>query len=407
MNDFKPPKLNRFALGLANAVIPMALRARHVQAVHFEPDDIERFRKLKDERVVILPNHPTNTEPAIVFRLAQRAKEPFHYVCCREAFDKAGGMWGMFIQRLGAYSLVRGALDRQSFSTTRALLSKPRMKLVIFPEGEVYSQNDSLLPFQSGVIQLAFWGLEDAQKAEASADIKLQPVAIRYRFVEEMGPAILASISRLERAVGLAADERGDPYARVRAVGELVVAKLEHQFGLKPDEGMTLGDRMDIVKRTQLERAAEIARVKLRGGILAEEMRMVVNAVHKVTQDPTQAKTPYDRRLWEESRNHIKPALHELERLANWIAVYDGYVAADPTPERMVHLLVRMEQEVLGHVSIKGAQEAHVRLGEPISLSERLPGYRQDKRSTVADVTHACENVVQDLLTGLSTRPGK
>lgn len=407
MHDFKPPKLNRFALGLANAIIPMALRARQVRAVHFDPADLERFRALRDERVVILPNHPTNTEPAIVFRLAHKARQPFHYVACREAFDRAGGLWGKFIQRLGAYSLVRGALDRQSFSMTRELLARPRTKLVIFPEGEVYSQNDSLLPFQSGVIQLAFWGLEDAVKADANADIKLQPVAIRYSFVEEMQPAILASIARLEQAVGLSVDAHSDPYIRVRAVGSLVVAKLEQQFGLKPEEDATLGSRMDVVKRTQLERAAEIARVKLRGGALAEEMRMVVNAVHKVTQDPGQAKTPYDRRLWEESRNHIAPALHELDRLANWIAVYDGYVAADPSSERMVHLLVRMEQEVLGRVVIKGAQEAHVRLGAPLSLAEKLPDYRQDKRRTVADVTHECENVVQDLLTGLSAQSHK
>lgn len=404
MHDFKPPKLNRAAVALANGIVPMALKGRQVRAVHFDPDDLRRFRQLRRDRVVILPNHPTNTEPAIVFRFSHRVGEPFYYVCCREAFDKAGGLWGKFVQRLGAYSLVRGALDRPSFSMTRGLLAKPGTKLVIFPEGEVYSQNDSLLPFQSGVIQLAFWGLEDARKAEEGADIKLQPMAIRYRFVEDMGPAILASIARLEEAVGLPIDARAEPYSRVRHVGELVVSKLEHQYGIEPADEARLGDRMDVVKRTQLERAAEIAKVKLRGGILAEEMRIVVNAVHKVTQDPSQAKTPYDRRLWEEARNHIQPAIHELERLANWIAVYDGYVAADPSHERMVHLLVRMEQEVLGKVLIKGAQEAYVRTGDPLSLACYQDAYQQDKRKTVADITMNCETQVQELLHGLASR---
>jgi len=404
MHDFKPPKLNRAAVAVANGIIPFALRSRQVRAVHFDSDELARFRELRKERAVILPNHPTNTEPAIVFRLSQRVGEPFHYVCCREAFDKAGGLWGKFVQRLGGYSLVRGALDRPSFAMTRQLLGKPGTKLVIFPEGEVYSQNDSLLPFQSGVIQLAFWGLEDARKAEDGADVKLQPVAIRYRFVEDMKEAILASIARLEEAVGLPVDAKGDSYARVRRVGELVVSKLEKQFGIVPVEDAKLGDRMDVVKRTQLERAAEIAKVKLRGGLLAEEMRMVVNAVHKVTQDAAQPKTDYDRKLWEEARNHIRPALHELERLANWIAVYDGYVAADPSSERMVHLLVRMEQEVLGKVSIRGTQEAFVRIGTPLSLADHFADYQADKRQTVAGITMACETQVQEMLTSLASR---
>lgn len=402
--DFKPPKLNGLVLGLANLFLPIALRARQVVSVNFSPADIENLRALKNERLVILPNHPTNTEPAILFKLGRKVKQPFHFVACREAFDHVGGLWGWLIQRLGAYSLVRGALDRPSFTKTKELLAAPASKLVIFPEGEVYSQNDSLLPFQSGVIQLAFWGLEEARKADPRADIKLLPIAVRYSFVEDMSTAISASIERLERAVGLRVATEDDNYARVRRVGELVVGKLETQFQLKPAEDATLGDRMDLIKRTQLEKAAEIAKVKTKGGPIAEEMRMVINAVHRVTDDSSHAKTDYDMRLWEEARNHIQPALHELDRLANWIAVYDGYVAASPTAERMVHLLVRMEKEVLGEIWIKGKQEAHVALGNPISLAERMEGYQADKRGTVSSVTKEAEAIVQQSLLLLANR---
>ena len=161
---------------------------------------------------------------------------------------------------------------------------------------------------------------------------------------------------------------------------------------------------MDVIKRTQLERAAEIAKVQTKGGPIAEEMRTVINAVHRVTDDASQAKTDYDLRLWEEARNHLQPALHELDRLANWIAVYDGYVAASPTPERMVHLLVRMEKEVLGEVWIKGRQKAHVAIGPPISLAERIEGYQRDKRGSVAQITKETEDQVQKSLLLLATR---
>lgn len=401
--DFKPPKLNGLVLGIANCFLPIALRARQVVGVQFQASDLEKLRALRSERLVILPNHPTNTEPAILFKLGRKVNQPFHFVACREAFDHVRGFWGWLIQRLGAYSLVRGALDRQSFAMTKQLLAEPASKLVIFPEGEIYSQNDSLLPFQSGVIQLAFWGLEEARKKDPTADVKLLPIAIRYTFVQEMAPEIAASIERLERAVGLPIGS-DDNYARVRRVGELVVAKLESQFELKPAPEISLGERMDVIKRTQLERAAEIAKVKTRGGPIAEEMRMVINAVHKVTDDASSAKTDYDRRLWEEARNHIQPALHELDRLANWIAVYDGYVAASPSVERMVHLLVRMEKEVLGQVLIRGKQEAHVAICEPISLFDNLAKYESDKRRIVAQITKDAEAMVQSSLLLLAIR---
>jgi 1-acyl-sn-glycerol-3-phosphate acyltransferase len=401
--DFKPPKLNRAILALANACVSYALRWRNVLGVVTRKQDEELLKSLQKERLVLLPNHPTNTEPAVLFTLGDRCGMPFHYVACREAFDCAGGIWGWLIQRLGAYSIVRGALDRQSFNMTKQLLASPGSKVVIFPEGEVYSQNDSLLPFQSGVIQLAFWGLEEARKTDPAADVKLIPVAIRYSFVQDMKKEILDSIERLERAVGLRVAREDAEYDRVRRVGELVVGKLEQQFDIEPADGAPLGERMDLVKHTQLERAADIAKVKLKGGSLPEEMRSVINAVHRVTQDDSAVKTDYDRRLWEEARSHMQPALHELDRLANWIAVYDGYVGSNPTPERMVHLLVRMEKEVLGEVVIRGKQLAHVGIGEPISLADRLPAYEADKRATVASVTHEVEASVQGLLNLLAS----
>jgi hypothetical protein len=238
---------------------------------------------------------------------------------------------------------------------------------------------------------------------EPGAEVYLLPVAIRYHFVQDMAREIDKSISRLEAAVGMNSDVKAEPYSRVRAVGERVVQMLEKQYDLKPEDEASLGDRMDLVKRTQLERAADIAKVKLRDGSLSEQMRAVINAVHRVTQDESNDQSHYAKKLWRESKNHLQPALHELDRLANWIAVYDGYVAEKPTPERMVHLLVRMEQEVLGTVSIKGRQVARVGVAEAISLSDYSEAYAMDKRTCVAEVTEECEGRTQGLLGKLAS----
>ena len=72
--DFKPPKQNRAIQALANACVSYALRARNVADVQTRPKDLAILKSLAKERVVLMPNHPTNTEPAVLFsRMLPRA----------------------------------------------------------------------------------------------------------------------------------------------------------------------------------------------------------------------------------------------------------------------------------------------------------------------------------------------
>ena len=145
---FRPPKPTSWFLRAGEAVLPFVLRKVYgIVSVRYEDAELERLRKLLNERILITPNHPTNAEPAVMFDLAKRVRKPFYYLSNREAFDRAWGLFGFILQSSGAYSIIRGAPDRESFKMTRRLLTEGTNQLVIFPEGEVYSQNDTLLPF--------------------------------------------------------------------------------------------------------------------------------------------------------------------------------------------------------------------------------------------------------------------
>lgn len=396
--NFIAPKPNKILTGAARVSLGTVLRFLKIRRVIYSPQAIELLRTLDRERLVLCPNHPTNTEPAILFGLAAEANQEFHYVCCREAFGYWGGFYGWLIRRFGAYSLVRGALDRSSFQCTRQLLTRPGVRIVIFPEGEVYSQNDSLLPFQSGVIQLCYWGLEDARKSEPSADVLLVPVAVHYRFLKDMGPVIKRSLARLERAVGLEVCANDSPLDRLKRLGDRVLSGLEHSYTLRLPDGLGLQERMDAVKDAILVRAAKTVGVEPKGATLVERMRYVINAAHQVTLEQPASDNAYDRKLWEEHRTHVEPTIQDLDRLANWIAVYDGYVASDPSQERVVQTIRRLEMEVFGKMICNGPQECRLEVGEPVSLRSTWSEYSQDKRQTVADVTDLVEGRVQDVL---------
>ncbi len=105
------------------------------------------------------------------------------------------------MQRLGVYSVVHGAVDRESFRITRETLSEGKRKLVIFAEGEISHQNDTVMPFESGVVQLGFWALDDMKKSGQVKPIYVLPVAIKYIYKKDMWGKIEKALAKLERKI--------------------------------------------------------------------------------------------------------------------------------------------------------------------------------------------------------------
>lgn len=385
------------------AVLTPILRGLGIVRVDYRDEDLARLRALGGHRVLIAPNHPTNTEPALLFHLSAVVQQEFQYLACREAFDHTFGLWGQLIRRLGAFSVVRGTADRASFRATRDALTQPSAKLVIFPEGEVYSQNDSLLPFHEGVFQLAFWALEDLQEKSSGEPIFIQPVALKYVFAVDMRLPILWSLGRLERFTGSTPPPGADFYVRLRGVGSAMLRSLEREYRLPSPKTEDLESdftpRLNAVKEAILQRVALAVGVPdPRGETLPERMRVLIHAIHTVTQEPPSEKTPYDTELRRQQRERAAPLLRDLERIANWIAVYDGYVKENPSQERVADLLIRLERECFGKALLKGPRRCRVRLGEPLDLLTYLESYRTSRRATVRTVTREVEQRINELL---------
>lgn len=381
---------------------PVLRWMRGVQRVEIAGGDLKRLKSLKNERVVLTPNHPTNTDPALMLELSRRAGMPFHYLCCREAFDHWNGLWGALIQRLGAYSVVRGTVDRASFSFTKEVLAKPGAKLVLFPEGEVYSQNDSLLPFQTGAVQLAIWGREEARKTEPDAQVYLLPCALRYRFLRDVKPVLHHKLADIEEHLKL---EKGpsDLYARMRRVALRVFEDVEREYDLPAQPGGDISPRLQAAKEAALKRAAELFGVEMPRGTLPERMRAVLHQVETAMHDFEEQENenlslenlPSDMEnasALREKMRETRRAWRDLQRLANWIAVYDGYAEKSPTPEHIAEVIYRLEIEVFGQATHAGMRVAKVRVGHPIALPEKV------SRKELPALTLQLEKAVAELL---------
>src|SRR5204863_2606190 len=123
----------------------------------------------------------------------------FNYMAAR---DLLVGPVGWLLQRGGAFSVRRGTPDREAIRCTRRLLAEQDRKVVVCPEGTAYEQNDVLLPFQPGVIQIGFWVVEELEKLGKEARLPIVPVAIKYLTIGDARPSIERRLTKLAQALG-------------------------------------------------------------------------------------------------------------------------------------------------------------------------------------------------------------
>ena len=122
-STFYPPKNNRFLIGLVQMGIKRSIRRKlRVTEIEISDDDLERLRRLKGARCLVTPSHSGGFEPHVIMYLSKLLRDDFNYVAAIELFEQSPvRRWLM--PRLGVYSIVRGAVDRPSFSMTRQLLA--------------------------------------------------------------------------------------------------------------------------------------------------------------------------------------------------------------------------------------------------------------------------------------------
>ena len=182
---FYPPKQKPLMTRLVQSISYPLARVLYKFNISVDEAGVDKVRAVDNARLVFVCNHPTMEDGITLFVLSARLGQLFHYVVAYESFK---GLMGWFIQRLGCYSIRRGMGDRASISQTLSLLKSPQCRLVIFPEGGCSYQNDTIMPFRSGAIQLPMSVLAQlAKKASAPEEVPdfyVVPLCLKYRYPE-------------------------------------------------------------------------------------------------------------------------------------------------------------------------------------------------------------------------------
>ncbi len=407
MLDFKPPKDSPFAIGLAKLLLPAILKVTlHDTQVEVVDGGLERFHCLCGLRTVICPNHSNHNDPEVMFALSKLVGEDFNFLAAREIFDYDQGWRGFWLQRLGCYSIVRGASDRESFKTTKSLIAANKKKLVIFPEGEISRQNDTLLHLEAGVCQMSFWALDDLVKRQDFEPVYILPVALKYIYRENIRQNLEAALYHIEERMCLRGNMQDPLYKRLGTVADSLLSTLEQEYNYKPAAGSTRNDRIVGLRGAILKNIAGYLQLELRNGqSQLEQVRILRNALDDyIYSNGDEVWSAYQKKLHDEKTTKIKGFYRDLDRVLNFIAIYDGYLRERLTQERFAEVVDRFEVEVFGKSSTKGPRLVFIDPGRPIDLMLVYEQYRANKKVAIQQVTDDVSRQITGKLDELERR---
>ncbi|MGF1489491.1 MAG: 1-acyl-sn-glycerol-3-phosphate acyltransferase [Prochloraceae cyanobacterium] len=387
--EFYPPQPNPIVIGFCQSILPLVARWIYKMKVEIDEKELQKLIALENERMVFLPNHVMLPDWITIGFISLKIKGVFYYLAAYESFK---GIVGKFLQSLGVYSVKRGMADRTSIAYTLELLRQPQARLVIFPEGGCSYQNDTVMPFRPGAIQLPFQAMKKMTKDEDLPSFYLVPISIKYKYTGEMSSVIDRTLSNLEAKLNIN-KKSDDNYQRLRDISERVLLNLESEYKIDNKEvtGKEWNERIDLLKNHALENCEQQLDITPPNN---SPIRERVYKIQYTLNSRAESELP-DRGYWT-YRSIYKTTV----RLLNFNAIYDGYVAEEPTPERFMDTLTRLEREVFetDQPSPKAPRKAYIRIGDPIDLKDYFEAYKQNKVTTIENLREQVQQIVKQNL---------
>ena len=359
--------------------LPRVLRVMSIQVSGIEALAAQRRR---GDRLMLLPNHPTHTDAAIMLEAANRASIKPQFMAAYDLFLRSRRS-AFVMQSLGSFSVDREGSDQRAMKQAMGSLTRGRRALTIFPEGNVYLENDRVTPFHDGA---AFLAIRTVKAISSPQRVLVVPIAIKVTYVTDIRPALTRLLNRIAQTLGGDLDKAISPLVALRKLGEIALRR-----NLK-NRGIAFGNHDDLpaLIKHAAECVLEPLEVKLElaprsSDSLMDRVRGARRLIHEVRTDPQRVADHASAATWADE------AMLVLRILS-----YSGrYVAESPTIDRIAETVEKLSED-LHRQSLPpiGPRRALVHLCTPLVANEYLrKGHRT--RDAVRTLTSDCESAVQ------------
>ncbi len=350
---FIAPRLSRFWLWVARCLCGGQLR-KDFGIAAVECVGAERLRASLDagHGVLLVVNHCRPCDPLVLDTLAREVGRPFHTIASWHLFMESA--WKRFmLPRIGAFSVYREGLDRESLKCSVKILTEGRNPLVIFAEGFVTRCNDRLVNFMEGPAFLA----HAAAKQRTHGEVVIHPVFIRYFFEGDLSATVTPVVEAIENRLSWQAQTPLPLIERIAKVGHALLAlkEIEH---LKAAQSGSLEQRL---QRLVDHLLTPLEQQWCAGRGDGDAMGRVKRLRTAILPDL------------------ITSELTEAERAARWRQLADLYLVQQlicypgdyierPTPERILETVERYEEDLTDAARPHPPLRAVITVGEAIAV---------------------------------------
>ncbi len=373
--EFVPPYRGNWWPWFLQLFVPGRLRKAH--GIHsVECVGIEKLRASVSagHGILLTPNHCRPVDPETVNELCRQTGVLPFFLASRHLFME-GWFKTFMLRRLGAFSIYREGMDRAALKASVEILEQTSRPLVMFAEGYVSRTNDRLNPLQEGATFIARSAAKNRAKATPAGQVVIHPVALRYRYGGDVRQTIEPVLTEIEIRLAWRTQKKLSIEARVANLGQALLTLKEIEHLGQPQTG-AIGERLERLIDALL---VPLEMEWLKGERDAHAMVRVRQLRAAILPDMLQAELPEAERArrWEQLAN-----LYLVQALSCYPP---EYLAADPTPERLLETVERFEEDLTDIARIHPPLHATVTVGDALIVNPTRERGRDDALLTTIE----------------------
>jgi len=365
--------------------------------------------------------------PSVARAEGVNRRAPFH---SHFMYDRGMPLWagswlGWFFSRMGGIPIHRGKrLDLRALKTVREYLVEGQFPFTIAPEGATNGHGEIVSPLEPGTAQIAFWTVEDLQKASRPEQVVLLPVGLKYVYPAPDWDALNRLMSQLEADCGLPvqsfqkpAEARTDEYyQRLITLAQHLLARME-EFYLRfynqklsldtvqapGDTSVVIAQRLSQILEGALEVGERFFGLPSTGSIITRCRRLEEagwSYIYRDDYETLQQLPPLEKGLADWIADEAALQMRHMRLVESFVAVSGSYVRENPTFERfaettliMFDMVERVKGTKVPNRPKLGTRHAVITIGDPININDRWSDYSQSRRAAKA----AVETLTADL----------
>jgi len=369
--QFVPPHRGNF---LPKAILKLGLVPWYLKkyegVVSHQLRGVDHLRESmrKGHGVLLAPNHCRYADPLVMAFLAQEAQVPMFAMASWHLFEQSRlQRWAL--STMGAFSVYREGLDRQSLDTAIDILSDPKRPLVVFPEGTVFRTNDRLQPLLDGVAFMARTAAKRRARDGGTGKVVIHPVAIKYIFHGDLDKAVDPTLDALEKRLTWTLLKETTTTQRIHRITLAMLSLKEIEYLGSAQQGSIEERQQRLVDHLLCPLEKEWLGKTVVDTIIPRIKALRMRIVPELTTGE----------LDDRERERRWTQLSQIY-LSQQIASYPpDYVVSPTTDTRILETIERLEEDITDRAGVHGPLEVIIEVDEAIEVpTDRTPRGEED-----------------------------